>query len=71
VVQVTNQRVGMRIRMHRERRALSLRQLASRIGIGATPDLVLAWERGEHVPLNALWRVADALNLSINDLIKR
>jgi DNA-binding XRE family transcriptional regulator/quercetin dioxygenase-like cupin family protein len=58
---------GRRLRQEREGRALSLRELARRIGV--SPSLVSQIERGLVTPsVGTLWSIASELNLTLDEL---
>ena len=62
--------MGDRIKLHRERRGLTLTELSEKIGV--TESAICKWEKGDTEPslINAI-SVADFFNLSLDCLVGR
>ncbi|MFA5633639.1 MAG: helix-turn-helix transcriptional regulator [Candidatus Dojkabacteria bacterium] len=60
--------VGENIRIYRERKNITQRELGDRIG--KTWEMISRYERGVSSPLNQINTLADALNIDIKDLFK-
>ena len=62
--------IGESIRKAREDRGYSRERLARKAGISQIT--IFQWEHGKFSPtIELLWRVADALNISLDELIGR
>lgn len=61
--------VGENIRIYRERKNLTQRELADKIG--KTWEMVSRYERGVSSPFNQIDSLADALNIDSADLLKK
>ena len=59
--------VGENIRKFRKRLKLTQDELADRVGV--TWEMISRYERGENSPMNKLANIAEALNISISDLV--
>jgi transcriptional regulator with XRE-family HTH domain len=59
--------IGENIRKYRNRLDLTQDQLADRVGV--TWEMISRYERGESSPLNKLDKIAEALGISLTDLI--
>lgn len=63
-------KVGKRIRAGRERRGITVRELAAIVGVD--PSAVSHWEAGRHAPAaRHLIAVAVACGVEVSDLIDR
>ncbi len=60
--------IGENIKIYRERKKLTQRELGDRIG--KTWEMISRYERGESSPLKQLNTLADALNVDPRDLLK-
>lgn len=61
--------VGENIRIYRERKKLTQRELGDKIG--KTWEMVSRYERGVSSPFNQIDSLADALNVDSSDLLKK
>lgn len=62
--------IGDRIKLHRERRGMTLTELSEKIGVAEST--ICNWEKGKTEPtlINAI-SVADVFNLSLDCLVGR
>jgi transcriptional regulator with XRE-family HTH domain len=60
--------IGENIRLYRERKNITQRELADRIG--KTWEMISRYERGVSSPLNQMDNIANALNVDVTDLLK-
>lgn len=65
---MNNKYIGENIKIYRERRSLTQRELGDKIG--KTWEMISRYERGESSPLNQLDNLADALNIDPRDLLR-
>ncbi len=60
--------IGENIKIYRERKKYTQRELADRIG--KTWEMISRYERGESSPLKQLDKIANALNVELRDLLR-
>ena len=60
--------IGENIRIYRERKNMTQRELADRIG--KTWEMISRYERGMSSPLNQVDTIADALSVNVTDLLR-